>query len=236
MTKLLSPSPAAANARLQSELFDDFVMFTDTACWTRLVADAGSSVALQVDGQHGVIRLTTGATDNNEAMLYSPEIARFAANRTMHFEALVQYAEAATNAANVLVGMMDAPVANSLVDNGGGAKASYSGAVFLKVDGGTRWICETAVGSSKTTTITAVTAGGATPQRLEIDVIPVSSTVCDVIFKIDGLQCVDANGTKIKHTVAFGSATEMAAAFGVKAGSASSEVLSVDYCLLQQRR
>lgn len=235
--KTLIPSPSFANLRQQSELIDDFDTYTDTARWTKLAADAGATVALQADGQHGIIKLTTGAVDNNEAMLYAPETAKYAANRPISFEALVQYTEANTNAANILAGLMDAPTANAIVDNGAGAKASYSGAVFIKVDGGTKWQVESAIGASKTNNTTDVTAGGAVAQRLEIKILPVSPTTCDVVFFIDGQQCKDnTTGLKIKHTVTFASATEMAAAFGIKAGSASSEVLNVDYVALVQKR
>lgn len=234
--KTLVPSQSVTNLRHQHQLVDDFIGFTDTSLWTETSPDTGATVALDADGIGGVIQLTTGATDNNEAYLESNEIAKFAASKPIHLEALVQYTEANTDDANILVGLMDAPGADSLLDNGAGPKASYSGAVFFKVDGGTKWNVESSIAGTQTTTETDVTAGGSAQQRLEIDVYPTSSTSADIVFKIDGRQCRDSGGTAIKHTVSIASATEMAIAFGVKAGGANSEVLNVDYVAFRQKR
>ena len=123
----------------QTALVEDFHGYTDGYIWTKTAGDAGASVAQDADGLGGVILLTTGATDNNEAYLASPELFKFLANRPIEFEILLQFSEANTDDANDCAGLMDAVGANSIQDNGAGPKASYSGAVFFKADGDTVW-------------------------------------------------------------------------------------------------
>ncbi len=232
--KALNASQAVSNARLQFELVEHFASYTDTQLWTKTDADVGASVAIDADGVGGLMLLTTGATDNNEAYLETTnELFDVLADRPINFAAAISYTEANTDDANVLVGLMDAPGADSLVDDGAGPKSSYSGIVFFKVDGGTVWNFETSVAGTQTTTATDVTAGGA--QLLEFDVIPISSTVAECIPKIDGQQCRDANGDLIRHSLTYTSVTEMAVVVGVKAGGANSEVLTLKMVAATQK-
>jgi hypothetical protein len=156
------------------------------------------------------------------------------------FEARVQYTEANTDDANILVGLLDAVGANSLQDNGAGPPSSYSGAVFVKVDGGTVWQCETSVTTTQTTTeLTAanvnnlakraVTAGGAAYQTLRIEYMPYSATNAYVTFFVDGVAVA-------QHDYVFTSATEMQIGLGVKNGGANLETLNVDYVVCSQER
>lgn len=218
--------------------FDDFNDFVSGDLFTDTSADTGAAVA-NVDAAGGRVTLTTGATDNNECYLHTTkELFLFAQDKPIVFETRLQYTEANTDDANVCAGLMDAVGANSILDNGAGPKASYSGAVFFKVDGGTRWQVETSLAGTQTTTeLTAVnsldktakTAGGASFQTLRIEVIPVSSTVAEVSFYIDGVHVA-------KHNVTYTSATEMNAFVGVKAGDTNSEVVTVDYLAAYQVR
>lgn len=240
--KLLA-DPRVLDERRQFTLFDDFDKFDAVERWT-LTADAGATGLQDIDpdGVGGIMVLTCDGDDNDEAYIETKELFKFAADKPLVYETRVQYAEADVDDANILIGMLDAPGADSLVDDGGGPKASYSGAVFFKVDGGTKWVLETSIGSAQTTTTLEDTAGGASFHTLRIEVLPVSATVCDVIPYIDTAggqdfkQCRDANGNLVKHQVLVASATEMAAAFGVKAGGAAEEALSIDYVAVSQLR
>ena len=234
--KALNASQAVNNARLQFELIDHFPSFTDTQVWTETSGDTGAAIAM-TGAAGGGITLTTGATDNNECYLESTnELFKFLDNRPIHFQALVNYAEANTDDANVLVGLMDAPGADSLVDNGGGPKSSYSGAVFYKVDGGTAWIFETSNATTQTTSTSTTTAGGTADQLLEIEVLNVSGTAVDVVPKINGQQLIDStSGDLIRHTVLLASATEMAIVVGNKAGGGTSEVLTLKVVSASQK-
>jgi hypothetical protein len=179
--------------------------------------------------------------DNDEAYIESAnEVFKFAADKPLLFEARVQFTEANTDDANILVGLLDAVGANSLQDNGAGPPASYSGATFFKVDGGTVWQCETSVTTTQTTTeLTAanvnnlakraVTAGGAAYQTLRIEYMPYSATNAYVTFFVDGVAVA-------QHDYVFTSATEMQIGLGVKNGGANLETLNVDYVVCSQER
>jgi hypothetical protein len=191
------------------------------------------------DATGGVVTLTTGGTDNNECYLHTTkELFKFAAGKPVFFEARLQYSEANTDDANLCVGFLDAAGANALVDDGAGPKASYSGALFFKVDGGTRWNVETSVGGTQNTLeLTAAgsldrnahSAGGSAYQVLRIEVNPLSSTQAEASFFIDGTHVA-------KLLFTFTGATEMQAIVGVKAGGGNSEVVSVDYLSAWQLR
>lgn len=218
--------------------FDDFLEFVTGDLWTDTSPDTTATVAVS-DAVGGVAVLTSDATDNNEAyLLTTKELFKFAQDKPLVFETRLQYAEANTDDANVCFGFMNAVGANSIVDDGAGPKSSYSGAVFFKVDGGTRWQCESSLSTTQTTTeLTAAnsldkiakTAGGASYQTFRIEVLPVSSTVAEVSFFIDGVHVA-------KQNLTYTSATEMNAFVGVKAGGANSEVVSVDYVAAYQVR
>lgn len=196
------------------------------AGWT----GAGTVTALSERG--GGISLATTAIDNAVASLtLAAKPFVLAANKPISFAARVQYAEAATNAANVFVGLFSEAVATAVGDNGAGPPASYSGFGFFKVDGGTRWQVEASVGATQDTTeLTASNsadnvahnAGGASYVLLEIDVIPKTASKADVHFKMDGVlvkKLVDWTYTSI---------AAMAPVAVVKAGAAAIETLKVN--------
>jgi hypothetical protein len=209
--------------------FEDFVTggrFTDTS------ADSGAAVA-NVDAAGGVVTLTTGATDNNECYLLSTkELFLWATNKPAWASCRLKYSEASTSAANVAFGFMNAVGADSIVNDGAALVASYSGAAFFKVDGGTLWQVETSIGASRTGTATlnaassldkaAHTAASTDYQWLDIEIIPFSSTQLHANFYINSVLV-----QRILQT--YTNVTEMAVFAGVKAGSGSSEVVSVDF-------
>lgn len=239
--------PFALQQRRQFGFFDDFVSYVNGDLWTRLISDVsgGASVATtNPDAAGGVLKLNTGdSTDNDEVYVWSlAELFLFADDKPGMFEARVKFTEANTDDANILVGLMDAVAANALLDDGGGPAASYSGAVFHKVDGGTKWLVETSIGSSQTTSTTDVTAGGGVYMTLRCEWRTVQNSVAEVVFSIDdgagsGMrQCRDSSNRPIKHTLTHTSATEMALVLGVKNGGANPEALFVDYAGAWQLR
>lgn len=220
----------------QAGLWDHFFDYVDADAWTKLAADAGSSVALDADWVGGGVTLTTGATNNNECALKSTvEAFKFAANQPIVFGALATWAEAATDDLNIMFGLMDAIGANAMLDDGGGPKASFSGAIIYKKDGDTLWSVRSSIGSSYTDTQTSQACHSASTQvTLAISVMPRSSTEIDIVYLMDpaggaNLQALtDARGNVIKHTVTLGSPTEMNVGVYIKAGDANSEVVTVD--------
>lgn len=218
-------------------IFNDFNNFaTGTDGWTSLAADTTATVVVG-DSRAGVAVLTTDATNNNEAALRTTnELFLFLADTDLYGRGYLQYAEAATDDANVMFGFMSALAADSLGDDGAGVRASGSSAVIYKVDGGTVWRCHTRNGAASTDSVSTTTAGGAAYQCLEIEGHEVDGVNMDFTFRVNGSLLKDSNGLIIKHKVAIASATEMRFGAYVKAGGANSEVLSVDYLYAHQRR
>lgn len=217
---------------------DDFDHYVTADTFSTVASDSGSiSVS---DGAKGILAIVPSdgtVGDNDETYLKgTKEIFLMAANKAIWFEALVQFTEANTNDANIIVGMMNAVAADHLLDNGGGPAASFSGFVFYKVDGGTVWRVRSSVGTSNTDSITNITAGGATYQRLTIEFRAINSTLGEVSFLIDGAVVTDSNNRPIKHQITFTSATEMQMVAGVKNGDTNLETLNVDYIAWRQSR
>lgn len=235
--------------------FDQFEQFSDFVAWAN-TAEAGfravntqGLVTLQ-DAAGGVIQIaasnTTNASqtaDNDECYLKGVcEAFKFAADKPLTFQARVKPISNSINTTNVIVGLKDAVAADSIQDNGAGPPSSYSGAVFFLADDATnKWKCETSVGTSQTTVTTTKTVTNSTWYELRIDVLPISSTQCEVHFFIDGEECgqdvTTSPGNKIAQKVTFASATEMEICLGTKAGAADkSAILQVDYVACRQQR
>ena len=160
-TNLLCLPDSYYKAPLVHGFSDDFNELVTGDRWTSIAADTGASVAM-TDAVGGRVALVTGATDNNEAYIHTTsELFLPAANKPILVRAQLQFAEANTDDANVIFGLINAAAANDLQDNGAGPRASYDGAVFYKVDGGTRWQVESSNAGTQVTTDTEYTAGGA---------------------------------------------------------------------------
>jgi len=202
----------------------------------RFVATATDGGAVShSDGVGGVIQLQPSSTtvvDNDEIYLHQTlETFKFALGKPLVFEARVKVTEANTDDANVIVGLADAVDEDQLQDNGGGPAASYSGAVFFKVDGGTVWQAETSIGTTQSTDTNVGTATTATWFTMRIEFEPGSGlTDGTVRFYLDG--ALVHTSTSFDYT----SATDMEAFVGVKDGGANEELVDVDYIRCWQAR
>lgn len=221
-------------------IVDDFAA-KDTNIWTTTATDSGTAAVGDAVG--GVLQLLPSdgtVADNDEVYVQSKELFKVANALPLYFAARVQFAEAATNAANVMFGFMDAPIANALVDDGAGPKTTFSGAVFHKRDGETQWRCTYSDGAvqsesgllSATNTLNKIaqTAGGSSYALFEIEIRPFTSTRCEVVYKINGVPVY----TFKERTYA--NATEMAAMIGAKNGSANQETINCDWIVALQAR
>lgn len=224
---------------LTFEYKDDFHEFVTGDVFTDTSADTGAAVA-NTDAHGGAVTLTTGGTDNNECYLLSTkELFLAAAGKSIRGVFRLKYTEANTDDANVCFGFMNAVGADSILDDGGGPKASYSGAVFFKKDGDTLWSVESSNAGTQTTTQTDLTPGGGTYQTFVVDITATSSTAATVSFWCDSsggnnIKKVREYGAKpqepdVTHSLSLTSLTEMNIFVGVKAGGANSEVVTVDY-------
>lgn len=225
--------PEALKFRRYFMGFDDFEWYISPHRWTSLAVDGGASVAIVAAGRCGLARLTTGATDNNEAALkMTNEPFKMIDGKPIFGETTIQYAEANTDDANVAFGFADSFGADLLVDDGAGPKASFSGALLYKVKNSTVWKFITSKGTTRNITTTDITAGGSSQVRLGIDLRPLNSTTFEAIPYIDGVHLLDPSQkrpTPIKHTITITSAAAMSLGVYVKAGGANSEVVDVDY-------
>lgn len=230
--RLIQPPQALLDMRLNYRFWDDFDWYITPHFWTSLSADAGVTAPAQTDNEWGQVTMATGATDNNEVMVRSTNApVLWQADATHIFEARIQYAEAATNAANVFVGLASAAGANLLVDDGGNVRASGSIMGIYKIDGGTVWRCNSRNGATVNDTVALQTAGGTAFQTLTVIARDVDGTNYEITYFLDGAALTDSNNKAIKHTLAFASPTACRLVAGyIKAGGATSETLLLDYC------
>lgn len=221
----------------QVEIREDFLNGVTS---TAFAGAAASGAVAALDERGGGVSLTTQAADNAVGTLTSSaKLAVLAAGKPLHFAARIQFAEAATDAANLFVGLFSGTVADAVGNNGAGPPANYSGIGFFKVDGETEWNVEASVSTTQRTqklnadgslTDAAVVAGNANYQLLEIEVLPKTATKADVMFKVDGATV--AKFTDWTYT----SIAAMALVAVVRAGSASAEVLKTDFIKFCQVR
>ncbi len=238
MTRILALADSTLLRRSQHGFFDDFDHLTSGGRWTDTSADSGAAWSV-ADALGGVATGVTGATDNNEAYLHSTAGQfKIANGKPLIAEASVQFTEANTDDANVFFGLIDAIGAGTLVDDGGGMKASFSGAAIYKVDGETQWRVIYSDGTTQNSVLLDAAsaldglekvAGGAAYQQLRIEMNP-RNNVVDVKFFLDGNLVYKMAGQS------FANAALMDLGAGVKAGGANEETLNVDYAMAFQLR
>jgi hypothetical protein len=230
--KLLIPnSQTGGTLRRQFAVEDDFVTYVTGDVWSSVVTDSGTVATLDAAG--GILRLLPSdgtIADNDEAYVKSTkEVALFAVDKPLAIFGRIKITEANVDDSNVAFGCMDAVAADSILDNGGGPKASYSGAVIFKADGDTYWSVESSIGATQTTNKTSLLVSSGAFVDFRIEAQPVGSDVF-VTYFADGTLLRDfTTNEPIKHTVALGTPTEMNVFAGVKNGGANQETLDVDY-------
>jgi len=211
--------------------FDDFFYYNSAELWTSLVADTGSSVA-DSDAHGGELVLTCGGDDNEEcAVATTQAIYLPVAQKPGKCRIRLKYTEADALAANVALGFSNIFTANFITDNGAALAADFSGAVFHKKDGDSKWIVGSSNGTTQTKTTTNITPGGGVYHVFEIEILPAIAitTQADVIFRYDGQQVRDANGDTIKHYLTLASLLAMKVGVYAKQGGSTAQVVYVDY-------
>ena len=242
MSNLLNLPASHSAFKLTHGLNDDMHEFVTGDRWTVTATDAGGATMLNTVG--GIVQLDASdgtVADNDEVYLHqTSESFKFADDKPLRVGAYIQYAEANTDDANIMFGLADACAANHLLNDGAGPAASFSGAAFYKVDGGTRW--QLIVSDSTTQTkvdLTAAnsadgvakTAGGASYTWLEIEIKPTGqSSKADVSFYIDDVLVYKFADYD------YSNATDIEVGFGVKNGSANEEKLNIDAVYAYQKR
>jgi len=240
--KMIDPA-LLANGVKYIQFEDDFFTYVDADEWTLTATDSGTAAVTDAVG--GVLLLAASdgtVADNDESYLHTThEIFKFADEKPLIFEARLQWTEANAGAvANVAAGLCNAVAANTIVDNGAGMRADFSGAVIYRKDGSTNWnviysdsTTQTDVELTAANSLTgaAISATKSTDYTLRIECIPRSSTKMNVSFWIDGVNVY------VMNDVTYASATEMEVFFGAKTGAATEAlVVKPDYVQCVQAR
>lgn len=225
----------------QDDFFDDFNGI-DAQNWTDTSADTGAAPSLVVTGD-SAISITTGSTQNNEAYYHTKRHWDIVANRPLLAEFRVSFAEADTNAAALVYGLMSGWAADHLVNATGALVASFSGCVFHKLAGSLKWRVTSSVGTTRYgNNETTITAGQSGYMSFRIEIRPISSTEAEVVYLVDtnggnNFQVVRDSSTNlpIKHTITYTSFAAAALGFGVKAtGSTGTEVIVPEMARVSQ--
>lgn len=229
---LLDDSFSAGGGSDSFIIEDDFTHYTADDRWALVTAVDGTvTLADAVGGKVAILSAAVTAGNEDTYLVSNAENYKFAVAKPIVYHAIVDFTEGFTDQANILAGLMDGVASGALQNDGAGPKASYSGAVFFKVDGETVWHCETSIGATQETTETEVTAGGATAQKLSITFTAASLTTGTVNYYIDDVLVATHEDVDIT------AATEMQLVFGVKDGDATDEeTLNVDYVYCRQKR
>lgn len=224
--------------RNQFGVFSDFTHYVTADDFSTVASDSGTATVSDAVG--GILTLAPSdgtVADNDETYLKSTTEVFLFSTQQIVFEARVKFTEANTDDANVIVGLMNAVAADALVNDGAGPKSSFSGMVLYKVDGGTKWVFATSIGTTRTTTTTSQTAGGSSYATIRlVYTLDGATGYGEAVPYYDGQQMTDANGALIKHRFAYASATEMQVILGVKNGGSNAESLLIDYAGCTQRR
>lgn len=233
---------------------DDFFCL-NSDFWTDVSTGTGTA-AVSSTGTGGILKLQTDASDNEVAGVRStsafiePDPDEFA---TLALAFRYRFAEAATNAANIYVGLFGdtTTVDNVLAHDGGGPYATtHSGIGCCKVDGTTDWAVHSVIGaaSGATTLTNQAAATGSAWKTMYLNIQRYSATGWGTLGAYaDGTDNVrwpdpvpvlrTSGGSTLniqKSTIS--TTNEMYLWILLKAGSGFAETLYVDYIWAGQIR
>lgn len=221
--------------------FTDFHELVTGDAWTTVI-EAGSAINL-LNEKGGVVSLVTDGTDNEDIYIKSTaEQFDLGAKKEIFAICRLQFADPATNVANVAFGVADACVADRLADDGAGL-GTIVGSTIYTVDGANVWNCSTTLSSVTKTHTTELAAAGTSYQTLALKISP-NYERTEVSYLIDPLggrnlnQCKDNTELRnlIKHSFTTPSSTTACVWVGCKAGSAAALTVKVDYLGCWQAR
>jgi hypothetical protein len=211
------------------QYLEDFIDTDSGAAFTS-TDDGGTGTNVLLDGQGGWYSVVTAAADNDYHLMSSgTECIKMQAGKPFFFEAKIKLTEANTDDANFIVGLSDTLTTGLLADDGAGPAASYDGAVFFKVDGGTDIQFETSNAGTQVTNAAVSAFSSGTEYTLGISFDPADGVTGNIIPYVNGVASTT-------HAITLAGLEEMHLIFGVKAGGANAETLSVDYLFLEATR
>ncbi|MDY3554769.1 hypothetical protein R5W24_003898 [Gemmata sp. JC717] len=219
-------------------VYDDFPWYISPHLWTATLTDSGTVVAAGVGGIATLTSSDGSVADNDESYLATTNaLFKPAANKPLYAEALIQFTEAATSAANVAFGLASAVGANLILDDGAGLRASGTVVAIYKVDGEGVWRFVTRNGGDVTVSQSQESAGGASYQQLGIEVLDAFGSYATCVPTIDGRLMRDAvTGQPIRHQLLLTGLAAASLFVGAKNGGANLETTNVDYAGCWQAR
>jgi hypothetical protein len=225
--------PSLFDRTKEFELFDDFVHLHD---WWLAVNDGASGTNTLDDAHGGQYTVKTAGADNDYHFLTSDaESWKFQSGKPLQFEARFKLVEGATNVQNFVFGLSDDASATLLGADGAGPTASYDGALFFKTDGSLALQFESSNAGTQATNTSMLTMVSGQWYRIGFTFDPNDGTTgvlrpwaydetAGVLYNNGGKSSDDW-----AQNITLSGLEEMRLVFGVKAGSATAEVLTVDY-------
>ena len=172
---------------------DDFDNFVTNQRWKSVETGTGTATVASAVG--GILALTPSTAANDATYLISTAgVFEFLPNQPIVFERFGAIHGKRTPTTQTLRSASSdtSDATTSLTASNGGPATSYTGMMFFKKGGTNVWACQSSVGSSQTTTVTSVPAGGANAQTLTGQFEPINSTQAEARFFIDGLLVAEA--------------------------------------------
>jgi len=219
-------------------VFDDFLdLFATANRYTLTEGDAAASIGLIATEVGGVLRMTTGAVDNNEANIISGinegVLGKInTGTGKVWFECKWRPSSVTDNAAGYLIGLAEegSGGANLQTDNTGVvADKDFVGFSVVQADG------------NALTGIHNTSGGGGVTTLISSAAVPVADTWIRTGFYFDGLTTTTfyVDGVALSTTVEydatnFPNGEELAFVAGVKTGSATSINLDIDWWAFAQ--
>jgi len=213
---------------------DDEFMSLDTVKWSS-VDDAGTGTNTLNDVPGGQVSVVTAAAANDYHLMKSAaKNFLFAAGKPAFFEAEFSCTEAATNQANICMGMTSVTTTGFMATGNGGPPASFSGAMFYKTGGGMSLGFITSNGSAQTKNASLFPLVSGNTYRVGFHFDPIDSTqglVTPYVYDVTNGVYVNTDGkssTGLSHRLPLSGLAAMNVAYGIVSGSSAAETLKMN--------
>ncbi len=222
---------------------DEFFDYYDTTPAAVGYAEAGDTPnMIGTDAAGGILSIeATSTTDDDAYISNMREIFSFTGTKRAMFEVKVKHTTLGTITPSLIVGLSDTVAADSLLADGTGPMASYTGAVFFKAEDGTVWNFETSSTTNQNTTTSVCAFTDATWQILRFEYMPTSTTTATVTpYTRATVSGPWVQGTALafetSSSVIPTSPVLMHLFCGIRTHEATAEFLLVDYVRVVQER
>jgi hypothetical protein len=206
-SKALRVPDALTVALDQIEILDTFPYYVTGDLWTAAVAGTGT-VTHEGSSGGGRMRLFCTAANDAAVLATTNELFKLTASKAMKAIVEVDGSDVDTDDGMIAVGWADALAATTLADTTGAVTATDA-ILLYKLPDTSVWALHTEINGTASASVSTTSALTGSPQVLEIEVTPRSSTVFEVRAKVDGVLLKNSAGTVIMHTITLGTATEM---------------------------